>query len=145
MTVTMVVQFGQATMPAWPFTACALTSGTTSGTVGSMRNALDLSTTTAPALTATGANSLDCAEPAENSAISTPLNASGPIFSTRSVSPRKVTGLPAERSDANTRRSLTGNFRSSRILSVVCPTAPVTPTTATRSPDAMTRPFLRRS
>jgi len=42
-----------------------LISGTTSGTAGSIRNALDLSTTTAPAFTAWGAYSFDCAEPAE--------------------------------------------------------------------------------
>src|SRR6266542_4825506 len=128
----MVVQLGQATMPRCPFTAWALISGTTRGTVGSMRKALDLSTTTAPALTARGAYSLDCAEPAEKKATSTPLKASGPTFSTRIVSPLKATVFPAERSEANARRSVTGNLRSSRILSVVCPTAPVAPTTATR-------------
>src|SRR5580765_1361937 len=133
----MVVQFGQATMPWWRRAAEALISGTTSGTAGSIRNALDLSTTTAPALTAWGAYSFDCAEPAEKNATSMPLNAPGPTFSTRIVSPLKVTVLPTERSDANARRLLTGNFRSSRILSVVCPTAPVTPTTATFMPAAI--------
>ena len=139
-TVTMVVQFGQATMPRWPLIACALTSGTTRGTAGSMRKALDLSTTTAPAFTACGAYSFDWAEPAEKSAMSTPLNDSGPTLSMRMVSPLKVTVLPTERSEANARSALTGNLRSSRSLSVVCPTAPVTPTTATVSPEAMCLP-----
>src|SRR6185369_6704273 len=133
----MVVQFGQARMPWWRRAAWALISGTTSGTAGSIRNALDLSTTTAPAFTAWGAYSFDCAEPAEKNATSTPLNAPGPTLSTRIVSPLKMTVLPTERSDAKGRRAFTGNFRSSRILSVVCPTAPVTPTTATFMPAAI--------
>jgi hypothetical protein len=136
-TVTMVVQFGHATMPLCPATACALISGTTSGTAGSMRKALDLSTTIAPAFTASGANSFDWAEPAEKSATCTPLKHSGPTFSTRRLSPAKVTVFPTDRSEANTRRSRTGNFRSSRMRSVVWPTAPVTPTTATVRPAAI--------
>src|SRR5215813_10303744 len=63
-TATIVVQFGEATMPRCPRTACALISGTTSGTVGSMRQAFDLSTTTAPAFAIIGAYSFDCAVPA---------------------------------------------------------------------------------
>ena len=129
-TVTMVVQLGHATMPRCPFTRWPLISGTTRGTVGSMRKALDLSTTTAPALTACGAYSLDCAEPAEKNATSTPRKASGPTCSTRIFSPLKVTLFPTDRSEANARSSRTGNLRSSRIFSVVCPTAPVAPTTA---------------
>src|SRR5712691_6987223 len=139
-TVTMVVQLGHATMPRWPRRAWALISGTTSGTDGSMRYALDLSTTTAPALTACGAYSFDWADPAEKSATSTPLKASGPSFSTRTVSPLNVMALPTERSEAKTRSAFTGNLRSSRILSVVCPTAPVTPTTAMVNPCAMSSP-----
>ena len=63
-----------------------------------------------------------------------PRNASGVTFSTRIDSPAKVTVLPTERSDANARSSRTGNFRSSRIRSVISPAAPVAPTTATRCP-----------
>ncbi len=48
-------QLGTATMPRWPSSACSLTSGTTSGTAGSMRKADELSITTAPASTAAGA------------------------------------------------------------------------------------------
>ena len=50
-TVTTVVQLGLATMPRCACTAWGLISGTTSGTAGSIRKALDLSTTTAPAWT----------------------------------------------------------------------------------------------
>src|SRR4029453_8639889 len=104
------------------------------GAAGSMRNAFDLSTTTAPARTASGACSFDWALPAEKKAISTPRKPSGVTFSTRTDSPAKVTVLPTERSDANARSSRTGNLRSSRIRSVISPAAPVAPTTATRCP-----------
>ena len=107
-----------------------------------MRKALDLSTTTAPAFTAWGAYSFDCEEPAEKRAMSTPLNASGPSLPMRMVSPLKVTVLPTERSEAKARSAFTGNLRSSRSLRVVCPTAPVTPTTATVSPEAISLPSL---
>ena len=50
----------------------ALISGMTSGTFGSIRKAEELSTTTAPAFTAIGANLLEMPPPAENSAMSTP-------------------------------------------------------------------------
>src|SRR2546427_769719 len=102
-----------------------------------MRNALDLSMTTAPAWTSMGAYAFDWTEPAEQKAICTPLKAPGSIFWTRTGSPRNGTVLPTERSDANTRSSRTGNLRSSRILSVAWPAAPVAPTTATVMPDAI--------
>ena len=71
-TATIATQFGLAMMPMWRAIASGFTSGTTSGTPGSMRNAEELSTTTAPCRTAIGANRRDTAPPAENSAMSTP-------------------------------------------------------------------------
>ena len=59
-------------MPLWSRMRRALISGITSGTFGSMRKADELSTTTAPAFTAIGANFLEMPLPAENSAMSTP-------------------------------------------------------------------------
>ncbi len=59
-------------MPLCSRMRLALISGITSGTFGSMRKAEELSMTTAPALTATGANFREMPPPAENSAISTP-------------------------------------------------------------------------
>ena len=76
MSVMAVVQFGLAMMPLCCFTSAALISGTTSGTLSSMRNALELSTTTQPALAAMGANSLEMLPPALNSAMSMPANES---------------------------------------------------------------------
>ena len=74
--------------------------------------------------------------------MSTPLKTPGPTASTRTGSPLKVTVFPAERADAKARSSRTGNLRSSRIFSVVCPTAPVTPTTATTTPEAIAHSLL---
>src|ERR1700748_3683385 len=74
--VMAVVQFGLAMMPLCFFTSSALISGTTSGTDSSMRNALELSTTTQPAAAAIGANSLEILPPALNNAMSMPLNES---------------------------------------------------------------------
>ena len=64
-------------------------SGTTSGVFESMRNAEELSTTTAPAFTATGAKRFDCAPPAENSAMSTPFRLSSVSSCTRDVGAAK--------------------------------------------------------
>src|SRR5271154_5143141 len=141
-TVTIVVQFGHATIPLCRRAAAPFISGTTSGTSGSIRNALDLSTTIAPALTAIGANSRDWSAPAENSAISMPWNELASSFSMVIVSPAKVPVLPADRADAYARSSRTGNLRCSRIFRVVWPTAPVAPTTAIRCPLAIARFYI---
>ncbi len=69
----MAEQLGLAMMPLWSLIRRALISGTTSGTSGSMRKAELLSTTTAPAFTASGAYCLEMPLPAENSAMSTPV------------------------------------------------------------------------
>ena len=67
----MVVQLGLAMMPlgrcakAWAFT-----SGTTSGTSGSIRHAEELSITTAPACATTGAREREAVLPAEKRAMS---------------------------------------------------------------------------
>ena len=67
-------QLGLAIIPEWFAMSPSLTSGTTSGTSGSVRNADELSMTTAPASTAAGAKSLARSDPAENSAIWIPSN-----------------------------------------------------------------------
>ena len=53
--------------------APGLTSLTTSGTCGSIRQAEELSITIAPACAKAGAHSLDVEPPAENSAMSIPV------------------------------------------------------------------------
>jgi hypothetical protein len=76
----IAAQFGLAMMPLCSRIRRALISGITSGTLGSIRKAEELSTTTAPALTATGANLREMPPPAENSAMSTPSKARSVSF-----------------------------------------------------------------
>ena len=57
-------------IPWCPHMASGLISGITSGTVGSMRNAEELSTTTAPACAAIGANFFEIDPPALKNAMS---------------------------------------------------------------------------
>src|SRR3954454_2852646 len=92
----MAAQIGLAMMPLWSRMRFALISGITSGTFGSMRKAEELSTTTAPDLTAIGAYFLEMLPPAENSAISTPSNERSLSSSITTGWPRNDTVLPAE-------------------------------------------------
>ncbi len=70
----IVVQLGLAMIPSGrSSSASALTSGTTSGTRGSIRQADELSTTTTPAAATLGASACEVAPPAENSATSRPV------------------------------------------------------------------------
>ena len=126
-----VVQFGFAMMPLCCFTSAAFTSGTTSGTFSSMRNALELSTTTQPALAAMGANAFEMLPPALNSAMSTPAKESSVSSVTATSAPLNLSCLPTERAEASNVSFPTGNCRFSRVLIISMPTAPVAPTTAT--------------
>ena len=111
---------------AWGFT-----SGTTSGTSGSIRQALEVSIQTAPAPAADGQNSRDPLPPEAKKAISTPSKES-------CLSSSTITGLPLNSRTAPTLFPLarqvispTGNSRSARPSSICSPTIPVAPTTAT--------------
>src|SRR6266480_786133 len=108
----------------------ALISGMTSGTSGSMRKADELSMTTAPAFTATGANFLEMPLPAENSAMSTPSNECSLSSSMTTFCPRKSSVLPAERALASAFNFPTGNRRLFMVAINSAPTAPVTPAMA---------------
>ena len=130
-TATIATQFGLAMMPIWRAIAPGFTSGTTSGTPGSMRNAEELSTTTAPCRTAIGANRRDTVLPAENSAISTPGKLSSFSSSTAMPWPRNSSFRPADRPEANRRSRSSGKLRLSRQPISSPPTAPVAPTMAT--------------
>ena len=69
----MVVQFGLAMMPLRASAiAPGLTSDTTSGTSGSIRQAEELSTTVTPAAANTGARAREVVAPAEKTAMSRP-------------------------------------------------------------------------
>jgi hypothetical protein len=136
----MVEQFGLAMMLRLEkrLRACGFTSGTTSGTSGSMRKWLVLSITTQPAAAARGAWTADTEAPGENRPMSVPRKSNFSRFWTLSVpfSPND-TSDPVERPDANATTSPTGKSRSARVLRISRPTAPVAPTTATL--NAMTR------
>src|SRR5919202_2924838 len=97
----MVEQFGLATIPlGMRARVWALTSGTTRGTSGSIRQALELSTTTAPARAAIGLYSRLTEAGVLDRTSSTPANASGRSGSTGYGWPWKVRVLPALRSEA---------------------------------------------
>ena len=130
---TIVVQLGLATMPfRIELNAAALTSGTTSGTSGSIRQAEELSTTTAPASVNRGARTREAPPPMENKARSSPERSAVAASSTSTSTPRNARTRPTERGEASSRSSSTGNARSSRIARMTDPTCPVAPTTATR-------------
>src|SRR5262249_20794712 len=121
----------------------ALTSGTTSGTSGSMRHALELSTTTAPAFAAIGLYSRLIIAGVLDRTRSTPANASGRNASTGYVFPMNSIGLPALRSEARNLIERGGNWRSTSTCRMISPTAPVAPTTATWGTTLM-HPFRNR-
>src|SRR5580658_9011529 len=127
----MAAQLGLAMIPWWPRKASELISGTTRGTAASMRNADELSTTTAPLPTASGAKRLEVEPPAENNAMLTPSKLASVSSRTVSGLPRNGRVLPADREDANNRSSVTGKLRRSRHSRSSTPTAPVAPTIAT--------------
>ena len=70
----IVVQFGTEMIPGFghPSSASGLTAGITSGTSGSIRNALELSMQTVPFAAISGRNRLAVSAPAETNATSTP-------------------------------------------------------------------------
>jgi len=107
---TMVVQFGLATMPLGiESRACSLTSGTTRGTSGSMRQAEELSTTMTPDPATFGARAFEVAPPAENRAMSRPDQSAVSASSTSTSPSPQGRRRPAERADAKSRSSSTGN------------------------------------
>jgi hypothetical protein len=98
---TIVVQLGLATMPLRMWSRSpGLTSETTSGTSGSMRQADELSMTTAPAAATRGARPSDVVLPAENSTTSSPDQSAVSASSTATSVPRHGRVRPAERAEA---------------------------------------------
>ena len=133
----MVVQLGLAMIPLGRSSiACGLTSLTTSGTSGSIRQALELSMTTAPASANRGAWAREPVAPAENSAIWMPAGSAVATSSTTISRPSTSIVEPAERAVANRRSSRIGNARSTRMSRITVPTWPVAPTTATENPES---------
>ena len=125
------MQFGFEIIPFGRFLVCSgFTSGTTRGTSGSIRNAPELSTTTAPRAAAIGPHSAETSSGTSNIATSTPSNASGVNATTVSSSPRQLNFFPALRAEAINLISPHTFSRLLKISSITVPTAPVAPTTA---------------
>ena len=95
-----------------------------------MRNAPELSTTTAPRDAAIGAHSAEISSGTSNIATSIPSKLSGVSATTVNSSPRHINFLPALRADAINRISPHTSVRSDKMPSITVPTAPVAPTTA---------------
>ena len=84
----MVVQLGLAMMPLRASAiASGLTSETTSGTSGSIRQAEELSTTVTPAAANTGASAREVVAPAEKTAMSRPAGSAVAASSTTTSVP----------------------------------------------------------
>jgi hypothetical protein len=119
----IVVQFGLAMMPLRASAiASGLTSATTSGTSGSMRNAEELSITVTPAAVNLGASSREDVAPAEKRAMSSPATSAVAASSTVISPSPQGSVVPAERADAKKRSSSIGNARSASRRRMTPPT-----------------------
>ena len=119
----IVVQLGLATMPFGRWSrSSALTSETTSGTSGSIRQALELSTTTAPAAATLGASSSEAFLPLLNRARSRPAKSAVAESSTTTSVPFHGSVVPAERALAKNLICSTGKSRSSSRRRMTVPT-----------------------
>ena len=126
-----MVQFGFATIPLGRRPrSSGLTSGTTSGTSGSIRKAPELSTATAPRAAATGAHCAEISSGTSNMATSMPSKASTERATTSVSRPRTISFRPAERGEAISLISPQTSSRVDSRSSITVPTAPVAPTTA---------------
>ena len=81
-------------------TSSGLTSLTTSGIDGSLRQAEELSMTTTPAAANLGASSREVDAPAENTAMSSPVGSAVAASSTTTSTPCQGSVVPAERAEA---------------------------------------------
>ena len=108
-----------------------LISGTTSFLVGSMRQCDELSTTRHPTSANFGASSAEVLPPAEKSARSGRAAIASSALTTVHSLPWNVIFLPTDLAEATGRSSVTGKFFSARTSSILVPTNPVAPTTAT--------------
>ncbi|OPZ52801.1 MAG: hypothetical protein BWY89_01850 [Bacteroidetes bacterium ADurb.BinA012] len=127
----MVEQLGLAMIRVAEVIAAAFISGITRGIPFSILQAEELSITVAPFSAKTGAHSFETDAPAENSTTSGADSTASITLTTFTGLPLNITSLPTERSDAAGKSLSTGNCLSSRTFSIILPTIPVTPTTAT--------------
>ncbi len=113
-------------------TASGFTSGTTSGTSGSMRKWLELSMTMGPAAPIFSPQAFEIDPPALISTMSTVEKSKVSRSSHLRIWLPNETSTPMDLREAMACIFSTGNFTSSRMLNISRPTLPVAPTTATR-------------
>ncbi len=128
-----VVQLGLE-MSFLPFTVAWLISGTTRGTLGSMRKAEELSITTGPFPSERAcAYSLEKSPPTARKITSRSRALPSSNSSMVTLPNGVATDLPVERAEAYRCNSETGNCRLPSTLTISSPTAPVAPTMPTFS------------
>src|SRR5687768_8673182 len=127
----MVEQLGFAMILSFLVRMSALISGTINGLEGSIRHADELSITVMPASAKRGAHSSDVPPPAENKAREGLAAIASAMLITLNFFPLNSISLPTDRSDATGSNSVTGKFLSANTWSILVPTNPVAPTTAT--------------
>ncbi len=139
----MVEQFGFAMILCEGKMASGFTSGTTRGTFGSIRQALELSITMVPLAANFGAHSMLTLPPALNNAMWGLASTACSKVITGIDSPLKVMLFPMLLADAAGNNSVMGKFLSARICNIFVPTNPVAPTTAIFMVDAFEQGYFR--
>src|SRR5664279_1200470 len=127
----MVEQLGLAMILSSFVNASAFSSGTTSFFVGSILQAEELSITVIPAAANLGAHSSEVLPPAENIAMAGFKPMASVALTTAYSFSLNTTFLPTDFSEATGINSVTGKFLSANTSSILVPTSPVAPTTAT--------------
>lgn len=127
----MVEQFGFAIILSSFVMLSALISGTTNFFVASIRQAEELSITTVPTSANFGAHSKEVYPPAENNAMVGFFETASSKPITLWIFPLNSISFPTDFSEATTNNSVIGKFRSANTCSMMFPTIPVAPTTAT--------------
>src|SRR5580698_416157 len=127
----MVEQLGFAIILSAAVNASAFSSGTTSFFVGSILQAEELSITVIPAAANFGAHSNYVAPPAEKIAMAGFARMASVMLTTVHSLLLKSSFLPTDFSEATGISSVTGKFLSANTSSILVPTSPVAPTTAT--------------
>src|SRR5580658_1594283 len=127
----MVEQLGLAMILSSLVRTSALSSGTTSFLVGSIRQAEELSMTVIPAAANLGAHSREVLPPAENKATAGRAMMASVAPTILCFFPLNSTSFPTDFSEATGINSVTGKFLSASTCNILVPTRPVAPTTAT--------------
>src|ERR1043165_5010167 len=127
----MVEQFGLAMILSSFVSTSAFNSGTINFFEGSILHADELSITVVPTSANFGAHSNEVPPPAEKIATTGFLAIASVMPTTLYFFPLNSTSFPIDLSDATGINSVTGKLLSANTCSILVPTKPVAPTTAT--------------